>query len=387
VTTPSEPPRSEQKTEAGLDDVIAPDGVIETGTDGPSPYPGRLRRLVSAAPVWLISLILAAVLVAPTGYLVHLPYYSLGPGPSVNVLGLIDVAGGAKTYPSRGKLLITTVSVSVSTVNLWDALVAWVDPNETLVPRSALIPAGLTDRDVDIENRLEMDESKLNAEIAAFRALGFPVTSVPGARVVAVNEGLPAFGHLRAHDVIVSVDGVRVATEQAAVDQLRRHKPGDRVTIGFIRGTKHLSATMKTVASPDKPVHALIGVQLAPAYHLPRDIQIDTQDIVGPSGGLIFALAIYDAFTPADLTGGHIIAATGEMVFDSKGRAIVGIIGGIEEKVRTAASHHADIFLAPAEQAAAARRVAPKSMRVIGVHTLAQALQVLKSLPPLRSAS
>jgi PDZ domain-containing protein len=159
------------------------------------------------------------------------------------------------------------------------------------------------------------------------------------------------------------------------------------VTIGFIRGSKHLSTTLTTVASQDKPARAIIGIQLAPAFHLPRDIQIDTQNIVGPSGGLIFALAIYDAFTPADLTGGHIIASTGEIVFDSKGQAIVGIIGGIQEKVRTALAHDADIFLAPAEQAADARKVAPKSMRVIAVHTLAQALDILKHLQPLHRAS
>ncbi len=66
---------------------------------------------------------------------------------------------------------------------------------------------------------------------------------------------------------------------------------------------------------------------------------------------------------------------------------MIGDIGGIEEKVRTANSHGADIFLAPADQAAAARKVAPKSMKVIGVHTFAEALAVLKALPPEQKAA
>jgi PDZ domain-containing protein len=232
-----------------------------------------------------------------------------------------------------------------------------------------------------------MDESKFAAEVAAFRALGLTVSQIPGARVVAVGEGFPAFGHLRAHDVIVSVDGKRVATPASAAQLLSRHKVGDPVKIGFTRGNTLMSVTLKTVASPTKPTHAVVGVSLLPAFQIPRDIQIDTQNIVGPSGGMIFALAIYDAFTLADLTGGHIIAGTGEIGFDAKGRAIIGDIGGIEEKVRTAQSHDADIFLAPADQAAAARKVAPKSMKVIGVRTFAEALAVLKALPPVKNAA
>jgi PDZ domain-containing protein len=394
LASSSEPPRPSEG--AGSEEVLAPSTPFQTGdgqTGEPStplpwePRPGRWRRALGWAPAWLIVLTLVVVIAAPVGYLVHIPYYSVGPGPSVDVLTLIDVRGGAKTYSSRGKLLLTTVSESVNTVNLWDALYAWIDPGITLIPQRDVLLPGQTSREANLENQLEMDESKFAAEVAAFRALGLTVAQIPGARVVAVSEGFPAFGHLRAHDLIVSVDGTRVTSPAGAVQLLSKHKIGSSVKIGFKRGTKLMSVTLKSVASATKPPHALIGVSLLPAFQIPRDVQIDTQNIVGPSGGMIFALAIYDAFTPADLTGGHIIAGTGEIGFDAKGRAIIGDIGGIEEKVRTAQSHGADIFLAPADQAAAARKVAPKSMKVIGVHTFAEALTVLKALQPVKSAA
>jgi Lon-like protease len=346
-----------------------------------------VRRALGWAPAWLVVLVLVVVVAAPVGYLVHVPYYSVGPGPSVDVLTLIDVRGGAKTYPSKGKLLLTTVSESVSTVNLWDALYAWIDPSITLISQKDVLLPGQTSREADIENQLEMDESKYAAEVAAFRALGMTVAQIPGARVVAVGEGFPAFGHLRAHDLIVSVDGKGVTNPSGAVQLLSKHKIGEPVKIGFKRGTTLMSVTLKPVASQTKPSHAVIGVSLLPAFQIPSEVQIDTQNIVGPSGGMIFALAIYDAFTPADLTGGHVIAGTGEIGFDAKGRAIIGDIGGIEEKVRTAQSHDADIFLAPADQAAGARKVAPKSMKVIGIHTFAEALAALKALQPVKNAA
>lgn len=390
MASSSEPPRPDPP-EAGSEGVFVPQAPIQTGSEGTNgpwdPPPGRVRRALRWAPTWLIVLALVVVIIAPVGYLVHIPYYTVEPGPSVDVLTLIDVRGGAKTYPSRGKLLLTTVSESVNTVNLWDALYAWIDPSITLLSQRDVLQPGQTSREADIENQLQMDESKFAAEVAAFRALGLKVAQIPGARVDAVGEGFPAFGHLRAHDVIVSVDGMRVSNPSGAVQLLSKHKIGDSVKIGFKRGSTLMSVTLKTVASTTKPPHGVIGVSLTPAFQLPRDVQIDTQNIVGPSGGMIFALAIYDAFTPADLTGGHIIAGTGEIGFDAKGRAVIGDIGGIEEKVRTAQSHGADIFLAPADQATAARKVAPKSMKVIGVHTFAEALAALKALQPVKNAA
>jgi PDZ domain-containing secreted protein len=73
------------------------DGQTEDGgTNGPGgPPPGRVRRALGWAPTWLVVLALVAVVIAPAGYLIHIPYYSVGPGPSVDVLTLIDVRGGA----------------------------------------------------------------------------------------------------------------------------------------------------------------------------------------------------------------------------------------------------------------------------------------------------
>jgi PDZ domain-containing protein len=381
----NDPSRFDLPPDAGPDEVLAPEAPVETHADGPQPPRRGFRRVFSWAPAWLIILAFILAVVAPAGFFIHLPYFSVGPGPAVNVLRLIDARGGARTYESKGQLLLTTVSESVNTVNVWDALLAWIDPNVMLISQQAVL-GGKTSREVDIENQLEMDDSKYQAEVAAFRALGLDVARVAGARVLSVVDGYPAFGTLRAQDLIVSVDGVSVKDPAAAVALLQKHKIGDTVKIGYRRGRSNKTVTLKTVSSqpvPGKKAHAVIGVNLEPAFRLPRDIQVDTQNIVGPSGGMMIALSIYDAFTPADLTGGHIIAGTGTI----DGQGAIGDIGGIEEKVRAAASHGADIFLAPFDQAATARKVAPKSMRVIGVRTLDEALKFLKALAPVRKAS
>ena len=389
MTPSNDPSRFDLPADAGPDELLAPSAPVETHIGGPQPPRRGFSRIFSWAPAWLIILAFVLAVAAPAGFLIHLPYFVIGPGPAVNVLTLIDAQGGARTYESKGQLLLTTVSESVDTVNVWDALLAWIDPNEILIPKQAVL-GGQTSREVDIENQLEMEDSKYSAEIAAFRALGLDVPRVQGARVLSVVDGLPAFGKLRAQDLIVSVDGISVKDPAGAVALLQKHKIGDAVTIGYRRGRSIQTVIVKTVSSQPaagKKPHAVIGVNLEPAFKLPRDIVVDTQNIVGPSGGMIIALSIYDAFTPADLTGGHIIAGTGTIAVLPNGQAVIGDIGGIEEKVRAAASHGADIFLAPFDQAAAARKVAPKSMKVIGVRTFDEALKVLKGLAPVSKAS
>ncbi|MDD4212954.1 MAG: hypothetical protein PHY42_06140 [Bacilli bacterium] len=65
----------------------------------------------------------------------------------------------------------------------------------------------------------------------------------------------------------------------------------------------------------------------------------------GPSGGLMQALAVYDAITPGDLTRGLRILGTGTIEVDGT----VGAIGGVKQKVITADLYHADYFFVPNE--------------------------------------
>jgi len=248
VTSSSVPPPGSDPADPGdpfAASAIEPDGVAA---------PEEQKRV----PRWLIALLIVIVIAAPTGFIVHVPYYSVGPGPSVDVLTLIDVRG-AKTYPSKGKLLLTTASVSVNTLNLWDAFRAWIDPDVALAPRSNVVIPGLTEKEQDIENQLEMAESKFEAEVAAFKALGLAVTKIAGARILTVIEGTPAFGALRARDLIVSVDGHRVTSIADTVKFLRRHKVGDRVSIGYVRDGKRFTAVLKMAPSEADPKRPAIG--------------------------------------------------------------------------------------------------------------------------------
>jgi PDZ domain-containing protein len=72
---------------------------------------------------------------------------------------------------------------------------------------------------------------------------------------------------------------------------------------------------------------------------------INKANTLGPSGGLIQALSVYNAITEVDITKGLKIAGTGTIDINGD----VGPIGGIYQKVFTAYFSKADVFFVPVE--------------------------------------
>jgi PDZ domain-containing protein len=132
--------------------------------------------------------------------------------------------------------------------------------------------------------------------------------------------------------------------------------------------------------SSDEPGQARAGIIVLThlyAYELPKELDLKTRDIGGPSAGLMFALGVYNAFAPGDITQGHKIAGTGSIATDGT----IGAVGGVKYKALAAQRAGADLFLAPAENYDEAKRAAG-SMPVAAVKTFDDALAALAALPP-----
>ncbi len=144
-------------------------------------------------------------------------------------------------------------------------------------------------------------------------------------------------------------------------------RDGDRKTV-----------TLRTVPNPQDPSSAFVGVQMSDVdyeFDPGAEVRFKTGEIAGPSAGLMFALALYDRVTPDDLTQGRKIAGTGEIACDGG----VGPIGGIEEKVAAAERIGAEVFLAPAANADAARGAADE-LEVVAVSNFNDAVEFLEGL-------
>jgi Lon-like protease len=337
---------------------------------------GAVRQRVTAG---VGAAVLVAVVFALNYY--HLPVVALSPGPAEDILSRIKVRGRTPVYESKGHLYLTSVGID-DDVRFYEALLDLANRDVQVLPRKDLYPQGESIQEVDRRNAVDMDDSKLNATVVALRELGYTVRP-SGTRVVDVAQGAPAAGRLRDGDQILRVDGRAVSSRAEVQREIARHRPGERVVLGVRRGQRELDIPIRTRASSDPPVRAQVGVVLRDDFQeLPVNVTIDTENIGGPSAGLMFALSIIDKLTPQDLTGGRRIAGTGEIAIDGA----VGPIGGIAEKLIAAKRQGATIFLVPEGNCAEARRAAPPALRLVRVATLGDALRFLRQAPATATA-
>jgi len=355
------------------------------GPGSPPVEPDVVPDLRERPPVprGLLAGVAVLLVLGGAGAIVRAPLHSIGPGPARDVLDMIQIRG-AETHPSAGELLLTTATVSGAPLNLWEVLWVWIDPGVGTTARHNVVQPGVTDDEQSARNVFDMERSKLSAELAAFEALGTPATRITGARVISLIEGGPSDGVLEPRDVLIEVRGRAVEGPGDVVDALEGTSVGSTAEVVFRRDGEQRAATITTGAALDDPDRAVIGVFLGEAYRLPHEVEIDTQRIGGPSGGLVFALSIVDVLTPEDLTRGHIIAATGtiEVERGADGSARIGVIGAVREKVQGAEAAGATVFVLPADEAEEARALAPQGMIVLGVETLRDAIAQLEALAP-----
>jgi Lon-like protease len=335
------------------------------------------RRTVSLLVAGLLLVALCAV-----AWLRPVPYVAMRPGPVQDTLG--EYAGsqivkisGQRTYPTQGRLDLTTVSVTAPTakLTLGDALVAWFDPQRALVPRDLYYPPQQSVKEAEAESAVAMASSQDNAVVAALTEIGYEVPY--SVQVRSVTEGAPAQGHLRVGDRITAVNGTPVEHAVQVSPLLQDVEPGGTATFTVRRDGRTLQVVSPTEASETDPSRTMVGITISDTPTLPFDVSISLgHRIGGPSAGLMFSLAIVDKLTPGQLTGGLHVAGTGTIGADGG----VGPIGGIQQKLAGADNAGASVFLVPAGNCSEARQAQSNDLHLVRVRTLDTAVDHLERL-------
>jgi PDZ domain-containing protein len=288
--------------------------------------------------------------------LMPVPYVAMSPGYTLDVLAaekgepILDVEG-QRTYPTEGTIELTTIWVTQPDrrMSLGQALSSWFDRTEAVYPRDVVYPPDESVEDSRTEGAVQMVSSQDSAVAAALKEIGYAVKRAT--EVAVVTEGAPAEGKLRSGDQIVSVDGSAIRGTRAVVEAVQRVEVGQQVRFVIRRDDRERTVQVTTRASEDDPNRAVVGVVVAPGYDFPFRVSVNVSErIGGPSAGLTFALGVYDKLTRGALAGGRRVAGTGTITPDGK----VGPIGGIQQKVVTAADAGADVFLVPPDNCAGA---------------------------------
>lgn len=310
-------------------------------------------------------------------YFYPLPYYVTSPGSVEALEPIVKVENGFKEKGS-----FSLVTVYLSKANVFSYLNSKIDPYIHLNKKEEIMDTNETDEEYDIRSLKDMDDAKKDAMITAFSKADIPFKVIyNGIYVLHVEKGKPAFGKIRPGDRIVKIDDVKLEKQMQFREIFDKKKIGEQVKVSYVRGGKESSVTLKLANISDgKPG---IGIALVEDKKVKSDVsvKIESEEIGGPSAGLMFTLEIYNQLTKLDYTKGYKIAGTGSI--DELGN--VGAIGGIDQKVVAASENGAKIFFAPREfgnyktAVKTAKNIKTK-MKIIPVETFDDAVTYLKSL-------
>jgi Lon-like protease len=326
----------------------------------------------------IVSILVAVLVVAPLG--ADSPYFLITPG------GTYDIGfdyGSRLSIPDEhrkpmGRMAFTAVYETPAT---WgEVLHTRVAGQAEMVPAVYIRPPGTTQEQVNATNARLIDESKPVAAVVGLRAAGYQVNITgQGAEVDNVIRGYPADGVLQVNDIIVGVDGHVITTTDSLVQAITSRHVGDHLRLSLRRGDQPMDVDLATAAAPDDATRPIIGVNISTYMYdvqMPFPVDIQSDNVGGPSAGFMFALAVLDGVSDGDLSRGYYVAGTGTIAQDGT----IGAVGGAAEKALAAEQAGAQIFLVPTDDAAEANRWV-HNIRIIPVATFSDAIKALCGLP------
>jgi PDZ domain-containing protein len=328
-----------------------------------------VTRRIAVLTAGVVLLVLFGLL----GTTLPVPYVAQVPGPTFNTLGDIDGEPiirieGRDANQVEGNLNLTTVGVSRGGLSLVQAVRGWFDDEVSVVPEEAVYPPGRSEEDTRRANRQAFLTSEQAAQTAALGRLGYPVKVV----VQGLSKDSPSEGALEEGDALEAVDGTPTPDTGTLNTVLGSIPGGSTVTVSYTRLGEPGTATVVTRPAQERP-GSLLGITVLEQPHAPFDVDIQVEDVGGPSAGLMLTLGILDLVGDDDLTGGAVIAGTGTI--DPQGK--VGPIGGIPLKMVAARDLGAELFLVPAGNCAEAAAASDPGFPLARVATLDDALTAL----------
>lgn len=319
---------------------------------------------------------------------IKLPYFITKPGNASALEPIIQVDGG---YDSKGSFSLTTVSIGRA--SLISYLAANFDKYAEILPMNQVKAPEESDEEYLNRQLKLMEGSQESALILAYHKAGKEVKSTfNGVYVNSLVKGMPASKSLKAGDRVFEVDGKTLKSAEEFVGYVGKKKEGEQVSITFERENKKRTVQLAIAKFPKSlakgsDTKAGIGITLMTdrEVSVKPDIKLNTEDIGGPSAGLMMSLEIYDQLTKEDFTKGYQIAGTGTIAETGE----VGPIGGISQKIVAADKAGKQIFFAPSEngkkgsnyeEAVKTAKDIKTKMKIVPVDTFDDAVQYLEKL-------
>lgn len=289
----------------------------------------RLKQFIKQNYIYFIILIIAGFI-----FYFPLPYYIDAPGGLIDVSERLDVEDG---HPINGSLNLAYISEFKA--NIPTLIYAYFNKDWEIVKKEDVVASNETIEENDYRNHLLLEEANQNAIMVAFDKADVDY-EIKNRTVNIIYIYEEADTDLKIGDQIIEVNGVKVSSKEEVLNEINK---SDSIQFKVINnGIEHERYANKVDIDGSK----LIGIMVCETKEVipSKEVNINfKKSESGPSGGFMMALSIYDILTKEDLTKGLKIVGTGTI--DELGN--VGVIGGVEHKIKAAVKENADIFFVP----------------------------------------
>jgi PDZ domain-containing protein len=307
-------------------------------------------------------------------------YFEMGPGVAMGLEGMIKVEG----KPPLEEEDFYLTSVMLEDLSPLRLLLSLTDREAERMSLREMVGEERSLSDYQRRSEILMELSKNAAIAVALREEGFSVVAEPvGAIILGIWREAPIARVAHIGDIIVAVEGMEVKSVEDLKRSLEGRREGEEVELEVLRGGEHLRlGTQVVVREEEEGPAPILGIYSRDYYRFefPLQVDIEMEDISGPSAGLMMTLAIINVLEGGGLSGGTRVAGTGEIFPDGR----VGPIGGVNFKIATAERAGAEIFLVPRENYEEISEL-PSTLQIYPVGNLQEALEVLRQVKEKRS--
>ncbi|WP_392456133.1 SepM family pheromone-processing serine protease [Chryseomicrobium aureum] len=324
-----------------------------------------------------------------------LDYYISKPGGAYELSPIVKVEN--KDAGDTGELRLLTIALSKATpaTYIYQSL---KDPDH-LMKANQIRREDEDDEAYEVRQLKLMSNSQLNAIQVAYDKTDEPYELINnGLFIYSVVKGSPADGTLRPGDRIQAIDGNADVSEQALQEFILTKEVGDTIQLSIDRDGEKRDVEITLGSIPEIPDRPAVGISYQQDQEITteREVSFQSDEIGGPSAGLMFTLEIMNQLLEGDLTKGYSIAGTGEILADGR----VGRIGGVDLKVVAAAEEGVDFMFAPDDEisedllatnpnllsnyqaAIETKEELGLDIEIVPVKTIDDALDYLEKLPP-----
>lgn len=324
-----------------------------------------MKKIIKENKTYLIVMTILLVI-----FNVRLPYYISAPGGIINISNRIEYE---EKQDYKGSLNMLYVTEYKATIPLY--LMSFVLKNWDLESIKESQVSNETTKEIDIRNKIMLNNSIDNAKYVAYKAAGKDITiSKKIHKVIATTTNT----NLKIGDQIIEVNNRKIEDSEEIREIIADSQVDDILNIKVLRNNKEqlIKEAIKEIDNAK-----VLGVMIVTDYEFETNPDIDLKfrrDESGSSGGLMMALSIYSAIGEEDILKGRNIAGTGTINMNGT----VGEIAGVKYKIMGAAKNNIDIVLVPQsnyEEAIQTKKDNNYDLRIVSINTFQEAIDYLKS--------